>query len=80
MHQQRIPEDRMRKKTQKMEKLSGRDYEFEEPTLGREYTVKRERENLRGESHGEREEFRPEETKDDEGITKDFWAHAEARK
>ena len=23
--------------------------------------------------------FRPEETKDDEGINKDFWAHAEAR-
>ena len=59
-------------------KLSGRDYEFQEPTLRREYTVKKE--NLSGESHGEREEFRPEETKDDEGINKDFWAHAEARK
>ena len=26
------------------------------------------------------QEFQPEETKDDEGINKDFWAHAEARK
>ena len=42
-------------------KLSGRDYEFQEPTLRREYSVKRA--NLSGESHGEREEFRPEETK-----------------
>ena len=37
-------------------KLSGRDYEFQEPTLRREYTVRRE--NLSGESHGESEEFR----------------------
>ena len=44
------------------------------------FQVKRERENLSGESHGDREEFRPEETKDDEGVNKDFWAHAEARK
>ena len=58
-------------------KLSGRDNEFQEPTQRREYTVKRE--NPRGESRGEREEFRPEETKDDEGINKDFGAHAEAR-
>ena len=42
-------------------KLSGRDYEFQEPTLIREHTVKRE--NLSGESHGDREEFQPEETK-----------------
>ena len=33
-------------------KLSGRDYEFQEPTLRRESTVKRE--NLSGESHGDR--------------------------
>ena len=59
-------------------KLSGRDDEFQEPTLRRESTVKRE--NLNGASHGDREEFQPEETKDDEGITKDFRAHAEARK
>ena len=44
-------------------KLSGRDYEFQEPTLRREFTVRRE--NLSGESHGDREEFQPEETKDD---------------
>ena len=38
------------------------------------------RKNLSGESQGVREEFQPEETKDDEGINTDFWAHAEARK
>ena len=37
------------------------------------------RENLSGESHGDRDEFQLEETKDDEGINKDFCAHAEAR-
>ena len=54
-------------------KLSGRDYEFQEPTLRRESTVRRERvsaENLAA----KREEFRPEETKDDAGIHKDFWS------
>ena len=56
----------------------GENYEFQEPTLRRESTVRRE--NLSGESHGDRDEFQPEETKDDEGINKDFWAHAEARK
>ena len=40
-------------------KLSGRDYEFQEPTLRRESTVRRE--NFSGESHGDWEEFRPEE-------------------
>ena len=42
-----------------------------------------ERENLSGElqgESGEREGFQLEEAKDDEGINKDFWAHAEARK
>ena len=42
-----------------------------------------ERENLSGElqgESGERERFQLEEAKDDEGINKDFWAHAEARK
>ena len=53
-------------------KLSGRDYEFQEPTLRRESTVRRE--NLSGESQGDREEFQLEETKDDEGINKDFWS------
>ena len=43
--------------------LSGRDHEFQEPTLGREHTA--ERENLSGESQGDKEEFQPEETKDD---------------
>ena len=33
-------------------KLSGRHHEFQEPTLGRESTVKRE--NLSGESHGDK--------------------------
>ena len=59
-------------------KISGRDYEFQEPTLRREYTVKRE--NLSGESRGDGEDSLPEESKDDEGINKTFWAHAEARK
>ena len=59
-------------------KWSGRDYELPEPTLRRESTVRRE--NLSGESHGDREEFQPEETKDDEGINEEFCAHAEARK
>ena len=44
-------------------KLSGRDYEFQESTLRRESTIRRE--NLSGEFHGDREEFQPEETKDD---------------
>ena len=59
-------------------KLSGRNYEFQEPSLGRESTVRRE--NLSGESHGDGEEFQPEEIEDDEEIHEDFWAHAEARK
>ena len=42
-------------------KLSRRDYEFQEPTLRRESTVKRE--NLSGESQGDREEFQPEKKK-----------------
>ena len=44
-------------------KLSRRNYEFQEPTLRRESTVRRE--NLSGEPHCDREEFQPEETKDD---------------
>ena len=50
--------------------LSGREYEFQEPTLRWEFTVRRE--NLSGESNCDKEEFRPEETKDDEAIHKDF--------
>ena len=53
-------------------KLSGRSYEFQESTLRRLSTVRRE--NLSGESHDDREEFRPEETKDDARIHKDFWS------
>ena len=53
-------------------KLSGRDCEFQEPNLRRESTVWRE--NLSRESHGDWEEFQPEETKDDAGIHKDFWS------
>ena len=52
--------------------LAGRDYDFQEPTLGREHTVKRE--NLSGESQGDRAEFHPEETKDDAETLKDFWS------
>ena len=59
-------------------KLSGRNCEFQEPTLRRETTVRRE--NFSGESHGDREEFQPDEKEDDAGIHKDSWAHAEARK
>ena len=51
-------------------KLSGRDYEFQEPTLRRESTVKRE--NLSGESQGDREEFRREESEDDAEARKDW--------
>ena len=40
-------------------KLSGKDYEFQEPTLRRVSTVTRE--SLSGESHGGRAKFRPEE-------------------
>ena len=53
-------------------KLSGRDYEFQEPTLRRESTVRRE--NLSGESQGDGEEFQLEETKDDAEPRKDFWS------
>ena len=49
-----------------------RDYEFQEPTLRREFTVRRE--NLSGESQGDREEFQSEETKDDAEARKDFWS------
>ena len=53
-------------------KLTGRSYEFQECTLRRQSTVRRE--NLSGESLDDREEFRPEETKDDARIHKDFWS------
>ena len=53
-------------------KLSGRDYEFQESTLRRGSTVRRG--NFSGESEGDREEFQPEETKDDAETQKDFWS------
>ena len=52
--------------------LSGRNYEFQEPTLRRESTVKRE--NLSGESLDGWEEFRPEESEFDAEARKDFWS------
>ena len=52
--------------------LSGRDYEFQESTLRRESAVKRD--NLSGESHGDRKEFRPEEKEDDAETQEDFWS------
>ena len=52
--------------------LSGRDYEFQDPTLRREATVRRE--NVSGESQGDGVEFRPQETKDDAEIQEDFWS------
>ena len=53
-------------------KLPERGYEFQEPTLRRESTGRRE--NVSGESQGDREEFRPEETKDDAEAREDFWS------
>ena len=51
---------------------SVRDYEFQEPTQIRERTVRTE--NLSGESQGDRDEFQPEETKDDAETQWDFWS------
>ena len=51
---------------------SGRDYEFREPTLRRQPTIRSE--DLSGESQGDREEFRPEESEDDEEARADFWS------
>ena len=48
-------------------KLSG-----QEPTRRGESTVRREKPS--GESHGDREEFQPEESKDDAEARKDFWS------
>ena len=48
-------------------KSSRRDYEFQEPTLRRDPTVRRE-------SPGDGEEFQPEETEDDEEIHEGFWS------
>ena len=48
------------------------EFVFQEPTLRRESTGRREK--LSGESHGDREEFQPEERKDDARIQEDFWS------
>ena len=53
-------------------KLSGRNCEFQEPTLRRESTVRRE--NLSRESQGDWEEFQSAETTDDAEARKDFWS------
>ena len=53
-------------------KLSGRYQEFQEPTLRWECTVRRE--NLSGESQGDREDFQSEETKDDAETQEDIWS------
>ena len=50
---------------------SARDDEFQEPTLRRESTVRRQ--NLSGESQGGREELQLEE-KNDEEVHQDFWS------
>ena len=55
--------------------LSRRDYEFQEPTLRPEHAVKRE--NLSGESQGDREDFQPEATKDDAETQNDMWSTLE---
>ena len=76
MHQKHIPEDWMRKKSwlhQKMETLY-----FLWQMVQQNYQEETGIHRKEGESHGDREEFQ--ETKDDEGINKDFWAHAEAQK
>ena len=52
--------------------LSGTDYEFQEPTLRREHTVRRK--NLSEESQCDREEFQREDTKDDAGTQEDVWS------
>ena len=51
-------------------KLSGKDYEFREPTLTRERTVRRE--NISGEIQGESGESQPTESTDDGDARADF--------
>ena len=53
-------------------KLSGRDYEFREPTLGREPTVRSE--DLSGEIQGESGESQLAEPTDDAEARADFWS------
>ena len=53
-------------------KLSGREYEFREPTQRRERTVGIE--DLSGELQGELEGPQPTESKDDAEARRDFWS------
>ena len=53
-------------------KLSGRDYQFREPTLRREQTVRSE--DLSGELQGEPGEPQPTESIDDAEAPRDFWS------
>ena len=53
-------------------KLSGRDYEFREATLGRERTVRSV--DLSGELQGEPGERQPTESEDDAEACADFWS------
>ena len=53
-------------------KLSGRDFDFREPTLRREQTVRSE--DLSGELQGEPGEPQPTESTDDAEARADFWS------
>ena len=53
-------------------KLSGRDYDFREPTLRREQTVRSQ--DLSGELQGEPEELQPTESRDDAEARRDFYS------
>ena len=53
-------------------KLSGRDYEFREPTPRREKTVRRE--NFSGDTHVEAEESQRTDSRDDIEARRDFWS------
>ena len=52
--------------------LSGRDYEFREPTLRRDRTARSE--DFSGELHGKPGESQPTESKDDAEARADFWS------
>ena len=54
------------------QKSSGRDYEFREPALRRERTVRSE--DFSGELEGERGESQPTESTDDAEARADFWS------
>ena len=52
--------------------LSGRDFEFREPTPRREQTVRSE--DLSGELQGDTEEPQPTESRDDAEVRREFWS------